>query len=163
MIRLFSLVLLLPLFLISCNSDERCGPNSGCPPGNYLNQAYIKFQLISAENEVMNLTENNIEEISWTSIEVQEEKPLAFDTIQNIGILFLLEDAGSFALIRKYRVATGFGIPQTIQINLESKPLFEDECNPCIQYFISSIIQNERDSLFSGELTEEDIVKIKTE
>ena len=155
------LLLLIIVSLTSCESSEECGPNPGCPPPS-LNESTLRFQLADSRDQVIDLNEGDVERIKWTIANSEFEQTVLLDTIQNIGVVLLREQSMELANI-SYHLTSDFGEPQLIEVFLGSKALFEDECNPCQQYFIASIRQNESEVLFSGELTEQDVIVIKLE
>lgn len=156
-------LLLVPLLqMMSCGQSEECGPNPGCPGAFYVEngKGILQFQLLDTNDNIINLPAENVEEINWIRVDTQENRITSFDTVQNTGVVFILASENDIYSGNEYLLETDFGPTQTIQTIIADKPLFDDECNPCIQYFISTIVQNGTDTLFNGDLSQSDLISI---
>ncbi len=175
MILRIIIILFLTLTLTNCSSDNEalldqygniinengdiieCAPNPGCP-SPFINQSSFYFQLIDSNDQIIELNENNITGINWILEGSQLNQQLTFDITENIGRVELTEQAFKLIETQNYILNSNFGSSQLIQVKLNRKALFEDKCNPCSEYFISSINQNNREVIFQGELTSNDII-----
>lgn len=151
------LITILAIWLFNCDSSNsnECGENPGCvPPTSQFFQ--FNFELINGSNEVIELTDSDLEEIHFETQGLQENLTL----IQNNQLSTLLTglNQGYEPESSLYNLKTPYGEGQEIKIIVSSN--WQDDCQWCKDYLISHVIQNEQDTVFAGELNG-DLISLK--
>ncbi|MDN5212227.1 hypothetical protein QQ020_09200 [Fulvivirgaceae bacterium BMA12] len=145
------IVITLSIILSSCSDSDDCGevPYCGRP---HLGVTGLSFQLLNAQGSIIDLKEEHKASISLTAEGINDV--LLLDAGNDI-IRTMLQ-AVNFETVprsRSYTLTTAFGADQNLKVVIGSD--WADECQICSDYFISEIIQNNTDTLFTGRFNNE--------
>ncbi len=142
---------LLIIVLLSCSDSDDCGPAPPCAPPRVW-QNGLNFQLLNAQGSIIDLKEEHKTSTFLTSGGFSEA--LVLDTGNDRFQTFL--QAINFERPPKsqnYTLTTAFGADQNLKLVIGSD--WTDECQFCKDYFITEVIQNNTDTLFTGRFNKE--------
>ena len=145
------IVATISIILSSCSDSDDCGETPPCGRP-HLALAVLSFQLLNTQGSIIDLKEEHKNSIFLTAEGFNEALLLDFDN-DKIGTLLQAVNFETVPQSQSYTLTTAFGADQNIKVVVSSD--WTDECQICKNYFVSEIIQNNTDTLFTGKIGDE--------